>query len=47
MSKSGQRRRGAICHDILHFCARVLASSRVSAQDSNAALLDVRGCRDV
>ncbi len=37
----------AIGHDILHFCARVLATSRVTARDSSAALLDLRGCRDV
>ena len=33
----------AIRHNILEFCARVLASSRVTAQDSTVALLDLRG----
>ena len=33
----------AIRHNILEFCARVLASSRVTAQDSSVALLDLRG----
>ena len=35
--------RRAIRHNILEFCARVLASSRVTAQDSSVALLDLRG----
>ncbi len=35
--------RSAIRHNILEFCARVVASSRVTAQDSSVALLDLRG----
>ena len=36
--------RRAVRHDILDFSARVLASSRVTAQDASAVLSDLRRC---